>query len=129
MLKIGMRGREQDIVNLSRTAKAMGSGNLEVYATPSMVALMEAACVNCIAGSLEFGQTTVGISINVKHTSPTGLGMSVGAESELSEIDGRRLVFKVTAYDNAGVIGTAVHERMIVDGNKLLEKAKNKKSV
>lgn len=128
MLKVGMKGREQDIVNLSRSAKAMGSGSLEVYATPSMVALMEAASVNCIAGGLEFGQTTVGVSINVKHTSPTGLGMSVGAESELAEIDGRRLVFKITAYDNAGVIGTAVHERMIVDGDKLLEKARNKRN-
>ena len=128
MLKVGLKGREQDIVNLSRTAKAMGSGSLEVYATPALVALMEAASVNSLAGILELGKTTVGISMNVKHTSPTGLGMTVGAESELTEIDGRRLVFKITAYDKAGVIGTAVHERMIVDSNKLLEKAQAKRN-
>ena len=126
MLKLGLKGKEQAIVSLSKSAKEMGSGSLEVFATPSLVALMEAASVNCIHGLLEQGQTTVGISINVKHTSPTPLGMTVGAESELVEIDGRRLVFKITAYDTAGVIGTATHERMIVDGAKLLEKAASK---
>lgn len=127
MLKTGLKGREQAIVSLSKSAKEMGSGSLEVFSTPSLVALMEAASVNCIHGLLEQGQTTVGISINVKHTSPTGLGMTVGAESELTEIDGRRLVFKITAYDNAGVIGTATHERMIVDAAKLFEKAASKR--
>ena len=127
MLKTGLKGREQVIVGLSKSAKEMGSGSLEVFATPALVALMEAASVNCLHGLLENGQTTVGISINVKHTSATPLGMTVGAESELTEIDGRRLVFKITAYDSAGVVGTAVHERMIVDGVKLLEKANAKR--
>lgn len=128
MLQVGLKGKEQDIVNLSRSARSMGSGYLEVYATPALVALMEGASVNCVAGHIEQGKTTVGMSINVKHTSPTPLGMSVRAESELVEIDGRRLVFKITAYDSAGVIGTAVHERVIVDAEKLLEKAKAKQS-
>ena len=123
MLKTGLIGREQTIVNLSKSARDMGSGSLEVYATPAMCALMEAAAVNSIDGCLEPGKTTVGISLNVKHTAPTAIGMTVGAESELVEIDGRRLVFKITAYDKAGVIGNAVHERMIVDGDRMLEKA------
>lgn len=127
MLQLGLKGREQDIVNLSKSARSMGSGSLEIYSTPALVALMESASVNCIYGHIEQGKTTVGISINVKHTSPTALGMTVGAESELVEIDGRRLVFKVTAFDAAGVVGTAVHERMIVDAEKILEKANNKK--
>lgn len=129
MLEIGLKGREQVIVSLSKSAKEMGSGSLDVFATPALVALMEAASVNCVAGHLEQGKTTVGMSIDVKHTSPTPLGMTAGAESELVEIDGRRLVFKITAYDNAGVIGTAVHERMIVDGAKLTEKANAKKHI
>lgn len=129
MLRVGMKGREQVIVSISKSAKEMGSGSLDVFATPALVALMEAASVNCVAGSIEQGKTTVGISINVKHTSPTGLGMTVAAESELTEIDGRRLVFKIAAYDKAGVIGTAVHERMIVDSAKLLEKANSKISL
>lgn len=129
MLEIGLKGREQVIVSLSKSAKEMGSGSLDVFATPALVALMEAASVNCVAGHLEQGKTTVGMSIDVKHTSPTPLGMTAGAESELAEIDGKRLVFKITAYDNAGVIGTAVHERMIVDGAKLTEKANAKKHI
>lgn len=127
MLKVGLKGKEQAIVSLSKSAKEMGSGSLEVFATPALVALMEAASVNCIHGLLESGMTSVGVSMNVKHTSPTALGMTVCAESELTTIDGRLLVFKITAYDNAGVIGTAVHERMIVDGKKLLEKAISKR--
>ena len=129
MLKQGMKGKEQVIVNISKSAKERGSGSLDVFATPALVALMEAASVNCISGNIEQGKTTVGVSIDVKHTSPTGLGMTVYAESELTEIDGRRLVFKITAYDKSGVIGTAVHERMIVDGAKLLEKANSKISL
>ena len=128
MLKLGLKGKEQLIVSLSKSAREMGSGSLDVLATPALVALMEAASVNCLHGHIEQGQTTVGISINVKHTAPTALGMTVGAESELTEIDGRRLVFKITAYDAAGVVGTATHERMIVDGAKLLGKANARKN-
>lgn len=123
MLKTGLIGREQVIVSLSKSAKEMGSGSLEVFATPALCALMEAASVNALVGALEPGMTTVGVSMNLKHTSPTPLGMTVGAESELVEIDGRRLVFKITAYDKAGIVGTAEHERMLVDGAKLLAKA------
>ncbi len=123
MLKTGLIGREQAIVSLSKSAKEMGSGSLEIFATPALCALMEAACVASLEGQLEPGQTTVGVSMNLKHTAPTALGMTVGAESELVEIDGRRLVFKITAYDKAGVIGTAEHERMIVNGDRMLEKA------
>ncbi len=123
MLKTGLTGREQTIVSLSKSAKEMGSGSLEIFATPALCALMEAAAVNSLSGCLDVGKTTVGISMNLKHTAPTALGMTVGAESELVEIDGRRLVFKITAYDKAGVIGTAEHERMIVDSDRMLKKA------
>ena len=127
MLKIGLKGREQVIVSLSKSAKEMGSGSLEVFSTPALVALMEMASVNCISGCLEEGKTTVGIFINVNHSSPTPLGMTVGAESELICIDGRRLVFKITAFDMSGIVGSATHERMIVDADKLMEKANAKK--
>ena len=123
MLKTGLTGREQTIVSLSKSAKEMGSGSLEIFATPALCALMEVAAVNSLSGCLDVGKTTVGISMNLKHTAPTALGMTVGAESELVEIDGRRLVFKITAYDKAGVIGTAEHERMIVDSDRMLKKA------
>ncbi|MCR5353615.1 MAG: thioesterase family protein [Clostridiales bacterium] len=126
MIKTGLVGKEEAIVSLSKCAREMSSGDLDIFATPSLVALMEASAINCVKNKLGIGETTVGISVNVKHTSPTPTGMTVWAESELTEIDGRRLTFKITAYDKSGVIGTATHERMIVEKEKMLEKANSK---
>lgn len=122
MLKKGLLGKEQTIVSHSNSAIGMGSGCLEVFSTPAMIALMEKTACESVEKYLEDGKTTVGIAINVKHTAATALGMMVLCESELLEVDGRRLVFKVTAFDKAGVIGTATHERMIVDSRKFMEK-------
>ncbi len=129
MLKQGILGKEQAIVSHSNSAVAMGSGTLEVFSTPGMIALMESAACSSLKGHLEPGKTTVGVSIDAKHISATPLGMTVYCESELCEVDGKRLVFKITAFDKCGVIGTATHERMIVDAKKLLEKAAAKKEV
>lgn len=128
MLKIGTLGKEQAIVSHSNSAVAMGSGSLEVFSTPSMLALMEKACCSSIKNSLDEGKTTVGVSATVKHTAPTALGMVVWCESELTEIDGRRLVFKATALDRTGIIGTAVLERVIVDAKPFLDKANAKRN-
>ena len=129
MLKQGLTGKEQTIVSHSNCALTMGSGSLEVYATPAMIALMECAAANSVKAHLEPGKTTVGVSIDAKHVSATPLGMTISCESELVEIDGKRLVFKITASDRCGVIGTAMHERMIVDAKRLLEKAASKKEI
>ncbi len=129
MLKQGLLGKEQTIVSHSNCALTMGSGSLEVFSTPSMIALMECAAANSVKAHLEPGKTTVGVSIDAKHVSATPLGMTITCESELVEVDGKRLVFKITASDKAGVIGTATHERMIVDAKKLLEKAASKKEI
>ncbi len=126
MLKPGILGREQMIVSYSNSAVSMGSGTLEVFSTPALVALMESAANNSVKKLLDAGKCTVGVSMNVKHLSPTPLGLIVSSESELIEVDGRRLVFKITAFDCAGVIGTAVHERMIIDSKPFMEKAKAK---
>ena len=123
MLKPGILGKQQMLVSHSNSASAMGSGLLEVFSTPSMIALMESAASTSVQKYLEPGKTTVGISINAKHLSPTALGMTVECESELVEVDGRRLVFKITAIDRAGVIGKATHERMIIDAKPFMEKA------
>lgn len=129
MLKQGLIGKEQVIVSHSNCALTMGSGSLEVYSTPSMVALMECAAANSVKAHLEPSKTTVGVSIEVKHVSATPLGMTVSCESELLEVDGKRLVFKITASDKCGVIGTAKHERMIVDSKRFMEKAQSKKEI
>ena len=129
MLKQGILGKEQTIVSHGNSALSMGSGSLEVFSTPSMIALMECACANSVKMHLEPGKTTVGVSMDAKHVSATPLGMTVHCESELLEVDGKRLVFKITAFDKCGIIGTATHERMIVDSRKFMEKAAAKKEI
>ncbi len=129
MLKQGLLGKENTIVSHSNSALSMGSGSLEVYSTPAMVALMECAAANSVKAHLEPGKTTVGVSMEVKHVSATPLGMTVSCESELIEVDGKRLVFKITAYDKCGVIGTAKHERMIIEIKRFMEKAVSKKEL
>lgn len=129
MLRQGLLGKEHTIVSHSNCALAVGSGNLEVFSTPSMIALMEKAAASSVRAHLELGKTTVGVSIEAKHISATPLGMTVFCESELVEVDGKRLVFKITAFDSNGEIGSARHERMIVDAKRFMERAASKKEL
>lgn len=124
MLELGIKGHAEGIVNNDNTAEKMGSGNLPVFATPSMVALIEEAAWKSL--NLEAGLSTVGTMMNVKHISATPVGMKVTAETELVEIDRKRLVFEVKAFDEAGLIGEGTHERFIVDSEKFLSKTDDK---
>lgn len=126
MLQAGAKGTASEKVCEKNTAAALGSGLLAVYATPAMIALMECASHTSVAPFLEPGQGTVGTSMSIKHTSATPMGMTVTAESELIEVDHRRLVFKITARDDAGEIGSGTHERFIIDSAKFMEKAQAK---
>ena len=126
-LKPGIIGTGEVIVTQENTAAAMGSGALPVFATPAMVALMEKTAMESILDALEEGKGTVGTSISAKHLSATPVGMKVTCQSELVEVDKRRLVFKITASDACGVIGEAEHERFIIDNEKFLAKANGKK--
>lgn len=126
MLEAGIKGMQEVKVVESNTALAMGSGTLQVFATPSMIALMEETAWKSVAEHLEEGNGSVGIELNVKHVSATPLGMTVRCESELIEVDGRRLVFKVAAYDEAGLIGEGTHERFVVNNEKFQGKANSK---
>lgn len=110
------------------TALAHGSGTLEVFATPAMIALMEKTAMESAAGYLSEDEATVGTLINVKHLSATPVGCTVTCESELTEVDGRRLVFSVKAWDNSGVIGEGVHERFVIKAERFFEKAQTKLS-
>lgn len=127
MLTVGLKGTAETTVSGSNTAKTMGSGTLDVFATPSMLALMESASCLCVSDALSAEQSTVGTQLNVKHLSATPLGMRVTAEAELSEVDGRRLVFSVRAFDEAGLIGEGTHERFVVFAEKFMEKTNSKK--
>ncbi len=125
-MKIGMTNKETMKVTDVLSAKNIGSGSLNVLATPAMCALMERASMNLAAPYLESGQTTVGTSLNIKHMSATPIGMDITAVSTLTEIDGRRLVFEVSAYDAAGKIGEGTHERFIVNAEKFMNKTNSK---
>ena len=126
-LKTGIKCTKELTVTEDLTAAALDSGGLPVYATPAMIALMEFAAWDSVEPCMEEGRTTVGTLMNVKHLSATHVGMHVKAESELVEIDRRRLVFKVAAYDDAGLIGEGTHERFIIDTDRFMSAAEAKK--
>jgi len=127
MLETGIHGRAEAVVCEQNTARAMGSGDLPVFATPCMVALMEDASWRAVAPYLEEGQGTVGTKLSVSHDAATPMGMKVWAESTLTEIGGRRLVFEVRAFDECGMIGQGSHERFIIKKERFLQKAEGKK--
>ena len=116
------------MVTEANSAAAVGSGLLPVFATPAMVALMEQTSWKSVAPYLNEGEGTVGTSLNISHSAATPLGMKVWCESELTEVDRRRLLFHVTCYDEAGVIGEGTHERFIIGNEKFLAKAEQKKN-
>lgn len=126
MLKEGITNTETVIVNKDNSAKTMGSGTLDVFATPAMVALMEKTAWRSLIPYLEDGQGTVGIHLDITHDAPTPLGMTVTCESKLIKIDGRRLVFEVTATDGRDVIGRGIHERFLIWDEKFQNKANEK---
>lgn len=129
MLTVGIKGREETIVSEANSAKTMGSGTLDVFATPAMTALMEQTAWKSVAPHLDEGCGTVGTLLQITHDAPTPFGMKVWCESELTEIDGRRLVFHVTAYDEKGKIGEGRHERFIIQNEKFQAKANKKAEI
>ena len=126
MLQTGIKGYQEETVVEGKLASNVGSGLVKVYATAMMIALIEKAAVLSVEPYLESGQGTVGTLVNVSHCSATPLGMKVHAESELIEKDRRRLVFKVAAYDECGLIGEGLHERFIIDMKKFQDKTDSK---
>lgn len=125
-IEIGTKGFAQALVEQEDTAKIVGSGDLLVYATPCMVALMEGAACESIAPFLAEGESSVGTMMNVVHTSATPVGMEVRAESVVTAVDGRKVSFEIVAYDEAGEIGRATHERFIIKAERFLEKTYDK---
>ena len=128
MLETGIKGKEELTVTEEITAKVVGSGGLEVFATPMMIALIEQTCNESVVPLLEAGQGTVGTHVNVSHCAATPVGMRVWCDSELVEVDRRRLVFNVKAYDECGLIGEGSHERFIIDSEKFQQKINAKKA-
>ena len=123
-LEVGIKGTCTVTADESNSAKTMRSGTLDVFATPAMIALMEKTAWTSVAPYLEPGEGTVGSHLDISHDAPTPLGMTITCESELVEIDGRKLVFSVSAKDEKGtVIGRGTHERFVILEEKFQEKA------
>ena len=123
---VGMKGEVSTLVEREDTAKEVGSGDLLVYATPCMVALMEGAACEAIADALGETQTTVGTALNIEHISATPVGLEVRAEAEVTAVEGKVITFDLKAFDETGEIGHGIHKRVIVNSQKFLEKAYNK---
>ena len=117
-LKPGLTGTAETVVRETNTALAMGSGSLHVFATPSMIALMEQAACNAVAACLDEKSTSVGTFVNITHDAATGMGKKV----TLTAVEGRKLVFEITAADEDKQIGKGTHERFIVNKEKFMAK-------
>lgn len=126
-LTVGMTSEKSELVSEDNTAIKYGSGSIAVYATPAMVGLMEGACVDAIDHLLPEGSSTVGISIDIRHSAATPIGMKVRALAELVEIAGKRLVFRIEAFDEKEKIGEGIHQRYIIDVAKFLQKCNAKR--
>ncbi len=125
-IKIGTKGKERIKVTHESTATAYGSGLVEVFATPAMIALMEKTCQLSVQALLPEEHITLGTLVNVKHNKATPIGRMVECSSELVAQDDRKLVFAVYAYDEIGLIGEGFHERYIVNKNDFLKKVKTR---
>lgn len=126
-LKSGLIMEKSEIVTENNTANKFASGAIDVYATPAMIGLMENASYACVQPYLPEDATTVGIRLDVKHLAATPIGMVVTAKSELIQVDGKRLVFKVEAYDAREKVGEGIHERYIVNAARFLAKVAEKR--
>lgn len=121
-LKPGLTGTAETVVRETNTALAMGSGSLHVFATPSMIALMEQAACNAVAACLDEESTSVGTLVNITHDAATGMGKKVTTTATLTAVEGRKLVFEITAADEDKQIGKGTHERFIVNKEKFMAK-------
>ena len=111
----GLKGSVTVDVTEEKSALHVGSGSVDVFATPMLVAVMEAAACAAVDPHLGDDHTSLGLKIDVLHTAATPIGMMVTADAELTDVSGRKLQFKITARDNQEVVGTSTHTRVVVD--------------
>lgn len=126
-MELGIKGKRERVVPYEQTAEYISSGLLPVFATPCMIQFMEETARISVEEYLAEGQSTVGTSVNIKHLASTFVGCKVTCESELVEIDRRRLVFSVKVYDEKELLGEGLHERFIIDNEKFLARLEEKK--
>ena len=125
-LKVGLKNSAEKIVGENDSALAVGSGSLKVLATPIMLAVMEKSAADLVEKILPEEFTSVGISLDIKHTAPTPIGMKIFAQAEIIAVEGKKIIFEIVANDECGEIGRGTHERFIVDRKKFQSKADSK---
>ena len=121
-ITVGMKAEVSALVEREDTAREVGSGDLLVYATPCMVALMEGAACEAIASELKEAETTVGTELNIQHISATPVGLEVWAEATVTAVEGKVITFEVKAFDEAGPIGKGTHKRVLISSQRFLDK-------
>ena len=125
-LKTGIKNSSELTVTEDMTAASAGSGGQPVFSTPHLVALMETTAWASGEPCMEEGMSTVGPHLDIAHLAASPVGAHITGESELIEIDGRRLVFKVSDSDDAGLIGEGTHERFIINIDKFMARTNAK---
>lgn len=125
-LSIGLSAMETQRVTANTTARHYGSGLVDVFATPAMIAMMEKAAMTAVQSKLPDGYNTVGVEVSVTHTKATPKGMKVKSEATLKEVNGNKLLFEVVAWDEEGVIGKGTHRRSIIETEKFMNRIKSK---
>ena len=123
-IPLNLCNEEKEIVNANNVATVVGSGSVEVFATPAMIALMEKTANNTLRNHLPEGCVTVGVEINTKHIKASGLGKEIVCKSELIKVDGKKIFFNISAYEGEDLIGQASHTRVVVDKEKFLNNLK-----
>jgi predicted thioesterase len=123
-LEPGRSGRSSLVVDPKDTAAALGSGDVEVLATPRLISLCEEATLQAVSGQVGPGRTSVGVRVQFDHLAPVRVGSQVTAEAVLEKVEGRRLVFTVTATDASGLVGAGRVTRVVVDIESFLAKAR-----
>ncbi len=119
-MEAGIKNEKSIVVTDEVTASKVGSGLLPVYATPSMIALMEGTCAESVQPYLAEGEGTVGVGVDIKHIAATPVGKTVRCESLLKEVNGKKLVFEVNVYDEKGLVGTGIHKRAIINNEAFM---------
>lgn len=123
---IGLANIAENSVSNENIALTLGSGSLKVFATPALIRLIEISASQLLEKNLPTELTSVGISVDVKHTAPTPIGLKVRAEVKIISVEGRKITFEAVAFDEKGEIGRGQHERFIVDRKKFQMKADSK---
>ncbi len=127
-IKPGLKGEVRMEVRVGNTAIEVGSGSVPVFATPMLVAIMENAAINAIKDHLPQGTSSVGTRVECRHMAATPIGMTVTARAELVEVDRKRLLFNVEAFDEQEKVGEGQHERFLIDLEKFLGRSAEKKA-